>query len=206
MAIMKNVVLQFVIFLMILSSAISGCKPRAWYERKLKHELAKEVRHDSLFMGLYFGMSQKDFYLHCWNLNRQGLIKQGPGNTTVEYQVRNELKYPGTMNFYPGFVNGKIAEMPVKFTYSGWAPWNTKLSSDSLQYDVLRWYKRIYGNEFFKIKHPEKGIAFIKLDGNRQISIFKEDEIHVWAVFTDMSIAKEKRDSLYLGNLPDTNN
>jgi len=203
---MKTGVLRIIIFLMISSSAISGCTPKARYERKLKHELAKEVRYDSLFMGLYFGMPQKDFYLHCWNLNRQGLIKQGPGNTTVEYQLRNELKYPGTMNFYPGFMNGKIAEMPVKFTYSGWAPWNNKLSSDSLQYDVLNWYKKIYGGEFFKIKHPERGIAYVKLDGNRQISVFKEDEIHVWAVFTDMSVAKETRDTLDLGNIPDTIN
>lgn len=203
---MKTNILKFTALMMIFASLIYGCSPKERYERKLKHELAKGIRYDSLFMGLFFGMSQKDFYLHCWNLNRQGLIKQGPGNTTVEYQLRNELKYPGIMNFYPGFVNGKIAEMPVKFAYSGWAPWNIKLSSDSLQYDVLRWYKEIYGGEFFKIEHPEKGIAFIKLDGNRQISIFKEDEIYVWSVFTDMSIAKEIRDSLDLGKLPDAIN
>jgi hypothetical protein len=201
---MKTGIIRFITLMMILASAIYGCSPKARYERRLKHELAKGVRYDSLFMGIYFGMPQKDFYLYCWKLNSQGLIKQGPGNTTVEYQLRNELKYPGTMNFYPGFVDGKIAEMPVKFTYSGWAPWNTKLSSDSLQYDVLKWYKKIYGGDFIKIKHPQRGIAYVKLDGNRQISVFKEDEIHVWAVFTDMSVTKELSDSTNAGYIRDT--
>jgi len=153
-------------------------------------------------MGLYLGMPQKDFYLHCWNLNRQGLFKQGPGNTTVEYQIKNELKHPGTMNFYPGFVDGKIAEMPVKFIYSGWAPWNNGLSSDTLQSDVLIWYKKIYGDDFIKVKHSKKGIAYVNLNGNRQISIFKEDEMHVWAVFTDMSVLKEKKDTSGAGSIP----
>lgn len=203
---MKKGIIKLTALLIILAFVIYGCTPRARYERKLKHELATGVRYDSLFMGLYLGMSQKDFYMHCWNLNRQGLVKQGPGNTTVEYQLRNELKHPVIMNFYPGFVNGKIAEMPVKFTYSGWAPWNSTLSSDSLQYDVLEWYKKIYGGGFFKIKHPVRGIAYVKLDGNRQISVFKEDEINVWAVFTDMSVAEKTRDTLDLGNIPDTLN
>jgi hypothetical protein len=188
--------------LMILASVTIGCSTKARYERKLKHELGRGVRYDSLFMGLYLGMPQKDFYLHCWNLNRQGLFKQGPGNTTVEYQIKNELKHPGTMNFYPGFVDGKIAEMPVKFIYSGWAPWNNGLSSDTLQSDVLIWYKKIYGDDFIKVKHSKKGIAYVNLNGNRQISIFKEDEMHVWAVFTDMSVLKEKKDTSGAGSIP----
>jgi hypothetical protein len=35
----------------------------------------------------------------------------------------------------------------------------------------------------------------VKIDGNRQISIFKEDDLHVWAVFTDMLISKEVSDT-----------
>ncbi len=69
-----------------ISSVISGCTPKAKYERKLKHELAKGVRYDSLFLGLYLGMPEKDFYIHCWELNKKGLIRQGSNNTTVEYR------------------------------------------------------------------------------------------------------------------------
>jgi len=188
--------------LLIIGYIISGCTPKTKYERRLKHELASGVRYDSLFMGLYLGMPDNDFYTRCWKLNRKGLIKQGTNNTTVEYIMKNELKYPVTMNFYPSFQEGKISEMPVRFVYNGWAPWNKKLSSDSLQAAVLELYKKQYGDDFFEVKHPEKGTAYVKVDGNRRISIFKEDELHVWAVFTDMLAIKELTDSLNSVNTP----
>lgn len=182
---------------LIFGCVISGCSPKTKYERMLKKELASGVRYDSLFMGIYLGMPEKDFYTHCWELNRQGLIRQGTRNMTVEYQLKNELRHPATMDFYPGFVQSKIYEMPVRFLYNGWAPWNKTLSADSLQTEVLKWYEKQYGNGFVEVLHPKRGIAYVKVNGNRQISIFKEDEIHVWAVFTDMLVKKELRDSAY---------
>lgn len=198
---MKKIIL-WLLPLLLSGFIISGCTQKAKYERRLKHELASGVRYDSLFMGLYLGMPDKDFYSQCWKLNRKGLIRQGTTNTTVEYQVRNELKYPAIMNFYPTFVKGKISEMPVRFVYSGWAPWNKKLSADSLQVDVLEWYKNKYGRDFLEVKHPEKGVAYLKIDGNRRISIYKEDELHVWAVFTDMLIKKGTSDSTSIVKMP----
>lgn len=192
---------------LIFGCIMAGCSPRAKYERRLKHELASGVRYDSLFMGLYLGMPQKDFYTHCWQLNREGLIKQGSNNTTVEYIMKNELPHQATMNFYPTFVQGKIAEMPVKFAYSGWAPWNKKLSSDSLQLDIVNWYKKVYGRGFIAVKHPERGIAYVKVDGNRRISIFKENDLFVWAVFTDLSVQKDLIDSVFnTGKAPENFN
>jgi hypothetical protein len=187
---------RFTWLLMLLVSGciISGCSPRSKYERRLKQELASGVRCDSLFFGLYLGMPEKDFYLHCWQLNKKGLIRQGDTNTTVEYNIKDELKYPGTMNFYPRFVQGKISEMPVQFHYKGWAPWNKKLSSEKLQADILNWYKKVYGAGFIKVKHPLHGIAYVKVDGNRRITIFKQDDLNVWAVFTDMLIKKDWKD------------
>lgn len=174
---------------------LSACSPKAKYERMVKHELASGVRYDSLFMGLYFGMPEKEFYTRCWALNNQGLIKQGTRNMTVEYQIKDELGYPGTMDFYPEFVKGKIAEMPVLFKYNGWSPWNKKLSADSLQVQVLKWYEKQYGEGFMKVEHSKRGIAYVKVNGNRRISIFKEDDIKVWAVFTNMLLEKELKNS-----------
>jgi hypothetical protein len=181
---------------------ISGCSPKARYERMLNRELASGIRHDSLFMGLYLGMTQKDFYVHCWNLNHKGLIRQGEGNTTVEYKMRGELKHSGQMNFYPKFADGKIYEMPVRFAYSGWAPWNKELSSKNLMKDVLQWYKKIYGTGFIEVDHPERGPAFVKVDGNRRITIFKTDDLYVWAVFTDLTAEKDSANLVSPENQP----
>jgi hypothetical protein len=186
----------WLLMILISGSVISGCSPRTKYERKLKHELASGVRYDSLFMGFYFGMPEKDYYVHCWNLNKKGLIRQGESNTTVLYELKDELKFPAAMNFYPRFVQGKIYEMPVRFTYKGWAPWNKTLSSDNLEIDVLKWYEIIYGKGFIEVKHPERGTAYVKVDGNRRITIFIENELNVWAVFTDMTVKQDWNDSV----------
>ncbi len=194
--------LSLLAFILIVGYIFSGCSPKAEYEKRLKRELASGIRNDSLFMGLYLGMPDKDFYTRCWKLNKQGLIKQGGNNTTVEYQMRNELKYPTQMDFYPSFVDNKISEMPVRFVYSGWAPWNKELTSEKLQADVLSWFKQVYGDDFIEIQHPEKGMAYVNISGNRRISIFKEDELHVWAVFTDMLVTKDPADSTGVKNNP----
>ena len=182
--------------LMILISCIiiSGCTSRSKYERRLNHELTSGVKYDSLFLGLYFGMQEKEFYMHCWKLNQKGLIKQGETNTTAEYKLKNELKYPALIDFYPKFIDSKIFEMPVSFKYEGWAPWNKKLSSASLQKELLKWYKKVYGHGFIKVKHPTHGTAYVKIDGNRRITIFIQNDLYVWAVFTDLSVKKELDD------------
>lgn len=187
--------IEWLLLLLISGCILYGCSPKAKYEKMLKHELASGIRYDSLFMGIYLGMPEKEFYTHCWILNGKGLIRQGMRNMTVEYQLKNELKNPATMDFYPVFVKGKIFEMPVRFLYNGWAPWNKKLSADSLQVDVLKWYETQYGDGFIQVRHPKRGIAYVKVNGNRQISIFKQDDIHVWAIFTDMSVKVDLKDS-----------
>jgi hypothetical protein len=187
--------IEWLFILLIAGCIISGCSPKAKYERRLKQELASGMRYDSLFMGLYLGMPEKDFYTHCWQLNHKGLIRQNESNTKVRYDLKDELKYPASMEFYPKFNNGKIIEMPVMFVYSGWAPWNKNLSSDNLQLDVLKWYEKTYGGGFIEVKHPVRGSAYVKVNGNRRITIFKQDELRVWAVFTDLLVKKSWNDS-----------
>ena len=42
------------------------------------------------------------------------------------------LKAPAKRSFYPNFVDNKIVQFPIIYSYKGWAPWNTHLSADSL--------------------------------------------------------------------------
>lgn len=160
------------------------------YHRKVEQELASGARKDSLFLGISFNMDEKAFFGHCWNLNKQGLLKQGPENMTIEYKLE-ELNYPAKMYFYPEFYKGRICEMPVTFQYEGWAPWNKKLSADSLKLDVLELFKNWYGDDFMKIDHPQNGSAYVKVDGNRRISIFNYDDIKVNVLFTDLLLEEE---------------
>jgi hypothetical protein len=59
--------------------------------------------------------------------------------------------------------------------------------------------KKYMGKGFMKIRHPERGMAYVKLDGNRRITVFSQDEMHVWAIFTNMLVKND-----WSGIRPDT--
>lgn len=167
-----------------------GCKSD--YEQLVQRELASGERHDSIFFGIYFGMSADSFYKHCWQLNKTKKFKQGQFNTSVEYTM-NEFKYPAVMNFYPTFnQEGVVAEMPVMFNYKAWAPWNRKLWADSLLLQVKNLMEKWYGPGFMEMKHPEKGTRYVKVDGNRRIILWTVDDQYVKALYSDLTrIQKE---------------
>jgi hypothetical protein len=163
------------------------------YNSQVQKELASNKKVNDIFMGISLGMTSKDFYLHCWDMNKKGLFTDGGNNTAVKYRlVNNELKHPAEMNFYPEFNNGKVARMWVKFQYEGWVPWNKKLDSDDLVLDVLALYKKWYpeGNPFLTIADKEKGTIYVKVDGNRRIIIGRFDDIQVKVDYTDLEMEK----------------
>ena len=163
------------------------------YDKLVKKELAKGTRVDSLFLGISFGMTSKTFYGYCWELNKKGILSDGSNNTMVLYKIDTTLKHPASMNFYPDFLDNKISHMRVNFQYNAWAPWNKAQFADSLLPDVLQLYKKWYsgGNEFITLTDKEKRTVYVKVDGNRRITLGKFDDMIVKADFTDL-LAEEK--------------
>jgi hypothetical protein len=186
---MSNQISKIAVKMMVLSilamALLSSCTSD--YHKVVERELASGERYDSLFLGLKFGMTSKEFYAHCWELNRQKLVVQGSANATVKYDL-DGLKQPANMDFYPDFYEDKIFQMPVTIAYKAWAPWNKELSSDSLQLDVLELFKEWYGDGFLKVVSSERGVAFVKVDGNRRITIYKPDELDIHVLFTDLLV------------------
>lgn len=186
-------------YLLIIAMAglvvFSQCSKKAKYEHMVKEGLESGIRHDTIFLGIYLGMTAEDFYKHCWELNKQGLVRQGEGNSSVLYEMNDEFKAKVEMNFYPNFFKDKIYEMPVKFRFKGWAPWTKEYSGDSLQLELIELYKEWYGDGFIEINHQERGKAFVKVDGNRRISIYKDRSADgtVWALYRDLSIEAEAK-------------
>jgi len=176
----------FVVCLMFVFACNSDDRK---YDQLVKNELSRGVRKDSLFQGIKLGMTSKEFYTHCWEMNKKGVFFAGPGNMTVLYKLPKELKYPASMNFYPDFMQGRIYKMRVLFGYDAFAPWNKQLFADSLQLDVLKllktWYK---DRDFIPITDETKGTIFVQVDGNRRIIIGKYDDAHVKVDYTDLLI------------------
>ncbi|MEM1135085.1 MAG: hypothetical protein AAGI07_04550 [Bacteroidota bacterium] len=181
--------MKFFLQFIILSGIFAACQSHEYYDT-VEKELASGVRYDSLFLDIKFGMRQKEFFTHCWELNKKGVITNGSKNMSVLYRLDEELKDAGKMNFYPEFYDNKIYKMPVIFSYEGWAPWNEHLSADTLLVDVVALLKKWYGDDFITVSHEKKGTAYIKVDGNRRIAIYKKSESEVEAMFTDLLIEK----------------
>jgi hypothetical protein len=164
------------------------------YHALLKKEQESKKKVNDIFFGIALGMASKDFYMHCWDLNKQGVFTDGAGNTAVNYKLtHNELKHPADMNFYPEFHKDKISSLWAKFQYAGWMPWNKKMDSDNLLADVVQLYKKWYpaGNPFIAISDKEKGTIYVKVDGNRRIIIGRFDDVQVKADYTDLSVEPE---------------
>lgn len=170
---------------------LSACSTPSPYEKLVKAELAKDVRNDSLFLGLNLGMEKKDFYTACWDLNKQGLVRQGSGNESVRYEL-DALPHKATLNFYPKFEDEKVIAMPCVFIYESWAPWNEELFGGKMAIDLQKMFMDWYGgNEFIEIIDPTKGLAYYKIDGNRQITMLPQDEL-VRVLIKDLTIESNR--------------
>jgi hypothetical protein len=177
----------------ICFALINSCKSDiAKYDELVNTELGRGVRKDSLFMGVKLGMKKKEFYTHCWDMNKKGLFIDGTNSMSVLYKMKKELKHPASMNFFPDFADDKIYRMRVTYSYDAFAPWNKNLMADSLQADVINLCKKWYqGNDFITVTDSLKGTIHVKVDGNRRIVVGKFNEAQVKVIYTDLLAEKK---------------
>jgi len=174
----------------LLTFFFVGCGSE--YDRKAKAELAKGIRNDSLFLGIYLSMPRQAFFDRCTELNKQKQITNGLASM-VEYKFK-EANDVVVMHFFPEFSDAKISAMKAEYTYEAWAPWNTNFQSDHLQPKLIKLLEKRYGTGFFKIDDTDKGAAFAKIDGNRRIVVSIKDEETVLVVFTDLTAKPAEED------------
>ena len=157
------------------------------YAALRQRELASGIRHDSIIMGMYFGMPRAEFYRHCHEMNQQGLVTNGAENTSVLY-VMPGYRQPIDVNFYPDFSDDKIYNMKVWMSYQTWAPWNKEYYAEMLVPDALSILEKWYGPGFVKQRN-EKGRPFwAKVDGNREVILRILDERRLRVDITDISV------------------
>ena len=171
---------------------VASCTQKSEYDRLVEKELASNVRQDSLFLGINFSMNSKEFYTHCWELNKQRVFTNGVGNMSVKYALPNQLSFPASMNFYPKFGKDKIFEMPVDFQYNEWALWDKEMSNEVLLEDVRKLLEEWYGGEFIEVESNDGTMKIlVKVDGNRRIRLWKHNVSTVRAIFTDLLDLKD---------------
>lgn len=184
---------KLIYFSLFLSACIvftTSCKSE--YQRMKEREMASGVRKDSLFLGLYLGMSSKEFYDHCFELNHQKIIGEGPNNTTAQYLVPG-FKNPTRMLFFPEFYQDKIFEMPITFICVNWSLWNKNTTSEMLLPEVKALMEKWYGKGFIVVRSASGEDAYVKVEGNRRVMIRKYDQGNVLVRITDLSVEEAAR-------------
>lgn len=170
------------------------------YKAYEKQQLNSGAVNDSLFMGLYLGMSKKDFRTYCFDMNLKGKFKQGgkKNSSWVESKLKG-LSTPAAINFYPNFKNDSISEMNAAIYYDLTEFNNEHQQKDSLLHFVLNIMDTWYGGRTFKIESPlsYKEDVYVKVHGNRRITIFPDPSnqlINLWYVdLTSWEGKKENR-------------
>ena len=131
--------------------------------------------------GLKLGNSKKDFYDRCWELNKSGVITQGPGNEYARHYMepkeekgkRIDMLFFGIFDKYD-----KMTGMKMEFSYTGWSPWakdyKAEILKEAVEDTLLKWFP---GNDF---KDVDLGIddvfASYKIEANLKFKLFKIDD------------------------------
>jgi hypothetical protein len=176
--------LVLLVILFLGGTFLTGCESEMDYQTLVKNQLESEIRNDSLFLGYYFGMGREEFRDYSWQLNQDGVLT---GFVEIDYQV-DFLKSKATMSFYPEFQDEKIVRMPVTIGYDAWAPWNEQFWPEVLVEDLKEYYENEYDAEFTLLYVPEiERQAFVSIDGNREIRIYKNAEATAMVDFIDLN-------------------
>lgn len=175
------------VFLLLL---VISCKTE--YQKLEEEELSSGKVENDLFLGLKLGMTKKEFFETCWELNSQGILVNGPSELSVVYQLELPSGNSAKMQFYPEFNEDKIYLMPMEFSYDGWAPWNEELSVDTLLKDTIAQLEAWHGEGFIEVSNEDRSqVAFVKMDGNRRIRVFKKSISKVRAEIADLPVQKK---------------
>ena len=194
---MLNVMrLNKIIFSLLVLTPFLACEIESEYSKLLKKELKSGKSFNDLVLGLKIGQTKDDFFEICADLNKKKLITSGARNLYPEYilypkdSVENGKKI--RMSFMGIFDNDRIMKgMDIRFNYYSWIAWREEYNSDNLINEIKDtlqlWYP---GNNFIKIDlklDSKNNLAYVKVDGNRQITMYKIDGRDVAVIIEDVS-------------------
>lgn len=185
--------------IIILGVSLVSCKSE--YQQYVEEEMATGITNDSLIFDMRMGLTKKEFYSLCWDLNSKGLVRQGPGNqyalyTTDRDTAGNATEVSKEMLFFGIFDEDDVMRgMDMIYSYYAWAIWNEDKQADSLLMNLRDEYLQGYpGNDFIEIDIKESDSpALVKIDGNRQILIYAKNKKDVAVKIEDLNYKLNKQ-------------
>ncbi|HRG40879.1 MAG TPA: hypothetical protein PLC27_05725, partial [Saprospiraceae bacterium] len=85
--------------------------------------------------------------------------------------------------------------MQMTYSYYAWSTWNKDMHANELIKELLAFYEKNYPkNPFMEVDLGLKDIkAYAKIDGNRQITIYQQNEKDVVVKIEDLSYKFNKK-------------
>lgn len=175
---------------LLLAIILTGCKSE--YDKLVAHELSLQGDNKEVFLGLENGITKKAYYQRCWELNKNQVISQGPGNQYAQYFLKpqrpaDSLKTVKVL-FYGIFdAQDTMRGMDMKLEFVNWAPWNKTLTSTHLaSYMEQHFLDEFAGNPFIDLQVDDKVSAKVKVDKNRRIVLYPISASQVAVKFHDL--------------------
>ena len=169
----------------LVSITIISCSNRSNQDQKNPEVETVTQESDSLILDYTFGMTRDEFFDLSWEYNANGILINGSGAEIVE-EV-DWLISPAKRVFYPNFENEKIVQLPVTYSYKGWAPWNTHLSSDSLMQHLIPIISEEYDVKLEALSESTEKLIYVGRTNNTEIEISTKSNFEVNVTFTDLS-------------------
>lgn len=164
---------------------IISCSDQSGKNQK-KNDNQKNIQiTDTLIHAYTFGMSKEKFFELSWKYNSDGILINGSGAEIVENV--DWLKAPAKRSFYPNFVDNKIVQFPIIYSYKGWAPWNTHLSADSLLQHLIPILSEEYDVVFEPLSKEIDNKIYVGRINNSEIELTVKSNFEVVVTFTDVT-------------------
>ena len=171
-----NKILLFITCVGVALVASCGSEPS--YTETVKSELARSERFDSIAYGIHLGMTFDDFKWVCLLQNRAGLFKPNPNGNAVQLTFKEHFSYPALFEFFPANISGQydtIRAYDATLKYRDYSQYNQRMKMENLVGEAIEYFESGYGgNDFFEIPKdddPWVKYKYVKIDGNRQISL-----------------------------------
>lgn len=152
-------------------------------------ELNKNIRNDTIFLNLVFGMTQVEVRNHLDNLEKEKKLQiNRNGNYYYTFNFgENEILKFGKAIFKPEYYDNKLYKLSIGVDSD-----NIISSPELMKLQLAGLYMKKYGFNYFKIKSSitDKD-SFIWIDGNREIKIVEAIYEDARIFYTDLIMEKK---------------
>lgn len=130
---------------------------------------------DTLYLGYRFGMDQEEFFDHCGQLNREGILYEGDELNTVTQEVDFTVK--ARIYIKPVFDDaGKIFQLDMLFQYNVLPMFRPDLTPVKLRKETLAFMEQATGKKLKPKEHPVLKHVWENVEGYRRVRLFHEGE------------------------------